>query len=182
MGACMQTRIASGAKVLLCTTTNKAIDSLAEKLHASGHRDVVAFGNASRLGPTSLTLTLPAHVARHKASVQLKALACAAKAAGTAWDSLHRAAEKQAAEELSAVVADATENDPELTAKREAAEERWLVAMFRRERDLWKARAAGLRQAVAQLLTLPENSHKLAAYLKGAPLGHPCTCMLVAGC
>ena len=178
----MQTRIASGAKVLLCTTTNKAIDSLAEKLHACGHRDVVAIGNASRLGPTSLTLTVPAHVTRHKASAQLKALAHAAKEAGTAWDSLRRAAEKKAAEELSAVVADATENDPEFMAKRDAAAERWVVGMFRQERDAWKARAAGLREAVEKLLALPEKSRKLVAYLKGAPLGNPCTCMLVAGC
>lgn len=61
----MQTRIPAGAKVLLCTTTNKAIDSLDEKIYNCGHRNILAFGHASGLGDTSRKLTLPYHVAAH---------------------------------------------------------------------------------------------------------------------
>ena len=52
-------RVPKGERVLLCTTTNKAIDSFAEKIVACGHRnDVLAFGNPARLGKTSAGVTL----------------------------------------------------------------------------------------------------------------------------
>lgn len=62
----LRTRIPKHRKVLLCTTTNKAIDSLAEKICVTcGHESVVAVGNPHRLGATSITLTLDEKVKRH---------------------------------------------------------------------------------------------------------------------
>jgi AAA domain len=53
--------------VLLCTTTNKAIDSLAEKICATCDQEsVVAIGSPDRLGATSVKLTLDEKVKRHK--------------------------------------------------------------------------------------------------------------------
>lgn len=63
----LRTRIPPNRKVLLCTTTNKAIDSLAEKICVTcGHDAVVAIGNPHRLGATSVTLTLDEKVKRHR--------------------------------------------------------------------------------------------------------------------
>ena len=63
----LRTRIPPGRKVLLCTTTNKAIDTLAEKICSTcGHDSVIAIGNAHRLGDTSVTLTLDEKVKRHR--------------------------------------------------------------------------------------------------------------------
>jgi hypothetical protein len=65
----LRIRIPPNKKVLLCTTTNKAIDSLAEKICATcGHDSVIAIGNAYRLGSTSVTLTLDEKVKRHKSN------------------------------------------------------------------------------------------------------------------
>lgn len=62
----LRTRIPLNKKVLLCTTTNKAIDSLAEKICSTcGPEVVVAIGNPHRLGSTSVTLTLDEKVKRH---------------------------------------------------------------------------------------------------------------------
>lgn len=63
----LRTRIPSNRKVLLCTTTNKAIDSLAEKICSTcGHDAVIAIGNPHRLGATSVTLTLDEKVKGHR--------------------------------------------------------------------------------------------------------------------
>jgi hypothetical protein len=88
----VQTRIPAGAKVLLCTTTNKAIDSLAEKIHACGHKDILAFGNAARLGTTSLQLTLTNRVAAHESVRKVDKLERVFKKAQKLWDCLKESA------------------------------------------------------------------------------------------
>lgn len=89
----VQTRIPAGSKVLLCTTTNKAIDSLAEKIYKCGHRDILAFGNASRLGETSLQLTLSHRVAAHESVRGLQEFETAVERALSLWERLEDAAE-----------------------------------------------------------------------------------------
>jgi hypothetical protein len=88
----VQTRIPTGAKVLLCTTTNKAIDSLAEKIHACGHEDILAFGNAARLGATSQQLTLTNRVAAHDSVRNVEKLERVFKKAQKLWDRLKESA------------------------------------------------------------------------------------------
>jgi hypothetical protein len=84
----VQTRIPEAEKVLLCTTTNKAIDSLAEKIYNCGHRNILAFGNESRLGATSLKLTLPRRVAAHASVRSVQALDNAVVKARGAWNAV----------------------------------------------------------------------------------------------
>ncbi|KAF0693291.1 hypothetical protein As57867_015669, partial [Aphanomyces stellatus] len=68
----LETRIPKGARVLMCTTTNKAIDSLTEKIARTHHREtLLAVGNETRLGETSKQYLLHNRVANHPATVAM---------------------------------------------------------------------------------------------------------------
>lgn len=74
----LKLRVPPSARVLLCTTTNRAIDSLAEKLAASGFGDsLLAFGNPSRLGATSARFLLDNRTTAHPAIAAMAALLAA---------------------------------------------------------------------------------------------------------
>jgi hypothetical protein len=65
----VEERIPPSARVLLCTTTNKAIDSLTAKLSSIGSEvqaKLLAFGNRTRLGDTSAEYLLESRTKRHK--------------------------------------------------------------------------------------------------------------------
>lgn len=90
----LQTRIPHGSKVLLCTT-NKAIDSLAEKKYDCGHRNIPAFGNESRLGATSCQLTLANRVAAHASVQKAQDLVPKVNRARSLWSNIKQAAEDE---------------------------------------------------------------------------------------
>lgn len=90
--------------MLLCTTTNKAIDSLAEKIHNCGHRNILAFGNASRLCETSLQLTLPYRVAAHLSMCEVQEFKRVSDRTYDLWARIKREAVKESAEEGGAKV------------------------------------------------------------------------------
>jgi hypothetical protein len=168
----LQTRIPPGSKVLLCTTTNRAIDSLAEKIHACGHSNVLAFGNAARLGPTSLSLTLPKHVERHASMKKYKGLSRLSTRIQRRWDKTMKVAEEVSStavqnghiKSLLSAVLDFIFSRPQESA------EQVLARLLREEQDEWKKRLAALRVAVTQFLDLPEHPPNLAQYLAGAVL------------
>ena len=57
-------RVPERAKVLCCTSTNQAIDSLVSKFHASGISEIIAVGNAERMGAMSAYFTMDERLAR----------------------------------------------------------------------------------------------------------------------
>ncbi|KAH9150686.1 hypothetical protein LEN26_004035 [Aphanomyces euteiches] len=62
----LELRIPPMARVLLCTTTNKAIDSLTEKISRTRLRDaLLAIGNESRVGETTKQFLLKNQIANH---------------------------------------------------------------------------------------------------------------------
>ena len=61
--------------MLICTTTNKAIDSLAEKLEREGYGDVMlAFGNKLKLGNATQRFLLESRIENHAIVVSAKRL------------------------------------------------------------------------------------------------------------
>ncbi|CAK4072172.1 unnamed protein product [Aphanomyces euteiches] len=64
----LELRFPKTARVLLCTTTNKAIDSLTEKISRTRLRDaLLAIGNESRVGETTKQFLLKNQIANHPA-------------------------------------------------------------------------------------------------------------------
>ncbi|KAG9407389.1 hypothetical protein AC1031_002121 [Aphanomyces cochlioides] len=62
----LELRFPQSARVLLCTTTNKAIDSLTEKISRTRLRDkLLAIGNESRVGETTKQFLLENRIASH---------------------------------------------------------------------------------------------------------------------
>ncbi|KAH9128758.1 hypothetical protein AeMF1_001131 [Aphanomyces euteiches] len=62
----LELRFPKTARVLLCTTTNKAIDSLTEKISHTRLRDaLLAIGNESRVGETTKQFLLENRIASH---------------------------------------------------------------------------------------------------------------------
>lgn len=92
---CLQARIPSKCRVLLCTTTNKAIDSLADKMKARGIDNILAFGNTARMGTISQSVTLRKRCEQHSSVKALKALKKAKKAAQKEWNKIVEMAEKR---------------------------------------------------------------------------------------
>ena len=77
----LQTRIPPGHKVLVCTTTNKAIDSLVGKMVASGCKGILTFGNTAKMGPMSLSVTLDQQLIQHPTEIaRMRLLRAAADA------------------------------------------------------------------------------------------------------
>lgn len=162
----VQTRLPQGEKVLLCTTTNKAIDSLAEKLYDAGHRDVVAFGNTTRLGRTALTLTLPSHLARHQSHINLSTLQSETYTALNKWNDLTRAAEAKATDEISRN----STLQQDLADKRDEVEMEWLVRLFRPMRVEWEERLARLMKWFEEVMQAAANSERLSQHLAGTQI------------
>lgn len=167
---CVQTRVPGRRKVLMCTTTNKAIDSLAEKLHSAGYRDIVALGNASRLGPTSATLTLPEHVKRHKATSKMEAVRKLVSSAAGKWSAIVNAAQEAAEAETGINVKQLSASDTVKLAKLEGAEERHVKGMWQPEKQVWLERLQNCSEAITEFASLKENSPPLTAYLSGVYL------------
>ena len=57
-------RIPKSAKVLACTSTNKAIDSLVSKLESSGVSEILTVGSAESMGECAQNYLMPAKLAR----------------------------------------------------------------------------------------------------------------------
>ena len=153
----MQTRIPAGSKVLLCTTTNKAIDSLAEKLYECGHRNILAFGNESRLGETSRKLTLPHRVAKHESILNVQKFRTVSDKALRLWDSLKNEAAQAEAEDVS-TYDDALET---------------LVSTCSKElKDLVR----GTVKALKEFIEVPQHPASVSTLIRGTAL--PLLCML----
>eukprot|EP00927_Polykrikos_kofoidii_P026979 TRINITY_DN23904_c0_g1_i1.p1 TRINITY_DN23904_c0_g1~~TRINITY_DN23904_c0_g1_i1.p1 ORF type:complete len:1202 (-),score=289.10 TRINITY_DN23904_c0_g1_i1:89-3694(-) len=59
-------RVPNGAKVLGCTSTNKAIDSLVSKFEAAGVTEMLVVGSADRVGEASKRYLMPQRLATDK--------------------------------------------------------------------------------------------------------------------
>ena len=71
-------RVPEDARMLACTATNKAIDSLVAKFEAAGVVDILAVGSKERMGECTQNFTLEARIARDsRVAAAAKALAAA---------------------------------------------------------------------------------------------------------
>merc|ERR1711965_1070190 len=84
--AICQRSIATGHRLLVCATSNHAVDALASKFKAAGFTHVLAVGSLARMGDATLCYTLRSRLQSHPSSTWVKPAALNLEArASTAW-------------------------------------------------------------------------------------------------
>lgn len=153
--------------MLLCTTTNKAIDSLAEKIYNCGHRNILAFGNVSRLGATSLQLTLPYRVEAHASVLEVKAFKHASEEASDLWARIKADAVVESADETRQPTGIFGQDEPLKPGPNYSA---ILRRHLKKHASELQRLMSAANQALHKLQTLPEHPDSVTEFIQGAPL------------